>query len=60
MQQALGESDKQKRRAAKKALLGEVLAWSKANDGARNDWATSASEPIELLHAIEAELKSKG
>lgn len=45
------------KRSAKAELLQEVLAWSIASGGeARDEWASSAAEPIELLKQIGVKL----
>lgn len=48
---------KAERRKEKADLLKDVIGWTKANSGAAQAaWELSASEPIELLRHIEAEL----
>jgi hypothetical protein len=51
--------DKKERAAAKLALLGDVLDWSKANPiCARTAWQTSAGEVVTLLRLIVEKLAS--
>jgi AAA domain, putative AbiEii toxin, Type IV TA system len=56
-QAALAIRDKQSKRAAKKALLDEVLAWIKSDqEQAKSEFEASAAEVIAILKAIAANI----
>lgn len=49
----LADADKRRQREAKRELLLEVLAWSKQDAGAREEWEASAAEILGVLRQIE-------
>ncbi|HEX9775999.1 MAG TPA: hypothetical protein VGB83_10530 [Actinomycetota bacterium] len=59
VQEILALTDRAEKRARKITLLDEVRSWIETNeDDAKNAFATSAGEVIEVLRRIEAELFS--
>jgi hypothetical protein len=59
--EVLAMADRRKRKAAKEALLHEVLAWIEEDESrARDEFLSSASEVIEVLQEIEQQLGDAG
>lgn len=55
--EVLAIKDKNQKRNAKAALVREVIDWTRENGTvARDEWASSAIEPIKLLHKIHGAL----
>ena len=58
IEDALAETDSQKKRTAKQDLLKTVLQWTAADiEASRSEWAESAAHVIDFLKQVDVTLK---